>query len=256
MFLPNLSNIEIDITYECDLKCVCCNRSCSQVPTKERMDFSDIKNFIFDSMELDKKWNLIKILGGEPTLHPDFEKIIKYISEEYILCYSPKTILQIVSNGLTVETRNILEKVRKYQNVSIDYNSFKNTNKIEYFSPFNDAPIDDENFKNADYIKACWITSYCGIGLNKFGYYACSVCGGIDRIINENRGGIRHLKDISTERFQEHFLKFCCLCGNFKDYAVNHRDFIPRCEKAPLKNVVSETWSKLYDTYYYNKHHL
>jgi hypothetical protein len=53
----------------------------------------------------------------------------------------------------------------------IDYNSFKTNNKIEYFSPFNDAPIDDEKFKDADYTKACWVTSYCGIGLNKFGYY-------------------------------------------------------------------------------------
>jgi uncharacterized radical SAM superfamily Fe-S cluster-containing enzyme len=249
-FLPNLNKIEIDITYDCNLKCIACNRSCSQAPTMEEMDFSDIKKFVSESIALKKKWDLINILGGEPTLHSGFEEIIKYILEKYILSYSPETVLQIVSNGLTVETRNVLNKVKQHPNVFIDKKSFKTNNKVEYFSPFNDAPIDDVNFINADYKKACWITSYCGIGLNKFGYYACTVCGGIDRIINENRGGIESLKDVSIENIQEQFLKFCRLCGNFKNYDVNHGDFIPRCEIAPFKdNIVSKTWGNLYYNY-------
>jgi uncharacterized radical SAM superfamily Fe-S cluster-containing enzyme len=249
-FLPNLNKIEIDITYECNLRCIACNRSCSQAPTNEQIEFADIERFVSESIELNKEWALINILGGEPTLHHDFEKIVKYISENYIIPYSSKTILQIVSNGLTKETRNLLEKVKKYKNIVIDDNSFKNNNKIEYFSPFNNAPVDDENFKNADYSKACWVTSYCGIGLNKFGYYGCGICGGIDRIINENRAGIKHLKDISTEIFREHFEKFCHLCGNFKDYDVNCGNFIPRCEKVPLKeSIVSESWIYLYNKY-------
>jgi len=249
-FLPNLNKIEFDITYECNLKCIACNRSCSQAPTNEQMEFTDIERFISESIELGKEWDLINILGGEPTLHPDFEKIIKYISENYIIPHSSKTILQIVSNGLTEKTRNLLEKVKSYKNVFIDYNSFKTNNKIEYFSPFNDAPIDDENFKKADYKKACWVTSYCGIGLNKFGYYGCSICGGIDRIINESRCGIKHLKDISIENFQKYFSIFCKYCGNFKDYDINKGNFIPRCEKAPLKkDFVSKTWNDLYNQY-------
>jgi uncharacterized radical SAM superfamily Fe-S cluster-containing enzyme len=249
-FLPNLNKIEIDITYDCNLKCVACNRSCTQAPTKERLELSDIQIFIKESIELNKQWELINILGGEPTLHPDFEMIIKYISEEYIALYSPKTILQTVSNGLTKTTGELLEKVKHLPHVVIDYNSFKISNRTEYFTPFNDAPIDDESFKNTDYTKACWVTSYCGIGLNKSGYYGCSVCGGIDRIVNKNRGGINHLKDINTAAFQKQFSKFCCLCGNYKDYDVNRGNFIPRCEKAPLKeNIVSGSWVELYNTY-------
>lgn len=247
-FLPDFNKIEIDITYDCNLKCISCNRSCSQQPTKEKMELSDIQNFIEESIALNKKWKLINILGGEPTLHPDFQTIIKYISENYIYKFSPDTTLQIVSNGLTSRSRNLLEAVKQYKNVIIDYNSFKTDNKIEYFTPFNDAPIDDEIYKNADYSKACWVTSYCGIGLNKYGYYGCSICGGIDRIINKNRGGVKYLKDISIEKIQQQFSKFCCLCGNFKDYANNGGDFIPRCEKAPLnRNIVSKTWQVLYD---------
>jgi glycosyltransferase involved in cell wall biosynthesis len=249
-FLPNLNKIEIDITYDCNLKCIACNRSCAQAPSKERLEFSDIQNFVAESIESGKKWELINILGGEPTLHPDFEKIVKYISEKYIVLHSPNTVLQVVSNGLTAETRNILNRIKSVKNLFIDYNSFKTDNKIEYFSPFNDAPIDDENFKNADYTKACWVTSYCGIGLNKFGYYGCASAAGIDRIINKDRGGIKHLKVIDMEKLHEQFLKFCPLCGNFKDYDVNYGNFIPRCEKAPLKeNIVSKSWIELYNLY-------
>lgn len=247
-FLPNFSKIEIDITYDCNLKCVSCNRSCAQLPTKEKMEVYDIQTFIQESIALNKKWKLINILGGEPTLHPDFQDIIKYISEDYIAKFSPDTILQIVSNGLTAKSRDLLELVKQYKNVVIDYNSFKTDIKIEYFTPFNDAPIDDENYKNVDYSKACWVTSYCGIGLNKYGYYGCSVCGGIDRVINKNRGGIKHMKDITMEKIKQQFIKFCGLCGNFKGYANNGGDFIPRCEKAPFnKNVVSKTWQILYN---------
>jgi len=249
-FLPNLNKIEIDITYDCNLKCMACNRSCAQAPSKEQLEFSDIQSFVSESIKLGKKWELINILGGEPTLHPDFEKIVNFISEEYILPHSPNSVLQVVSNGLTAETRKILDKVKGVKNLVIDYNSFKTNNRIEYFSPFNNAPIDDEKFKDADYTKACWVTSYCGIGLNKYGYYGCASAAGIDRIINKNRGGITHLKDIDTAKIHEQFLKFCPLCGNFKDYDVNHGNFIPRCEKAPLKeNIVSKSWIELYNTY-------
>jgi hypothetical protein len=249
-FLPNFNKIEIDITYDCNLKCIACNRSCAQATTKEQLSFTDIENFVSESIESGKKWELITILGGEPTLHPAFELIIKYISEEYIEAYSPETIVQIVSNGLTAETRNLLKKVKKFKNVHIDYYSFKTSNKVEYFTPFNDAPIDDENFNGADYTKACWVTSYCGIGLNKFGYYGCSVCGGIERVKNKSRGGLKHLKDISLEKFQKQFLNCCCLCGNFKDYADNYGNFIPRCEKAPLKEeLISKSWEKMYNEY-------
>ncbi|OAV75650.1 molybdenum cofactor biosynthesis protein A [Bacteroidales bacterium Barb7] len=246
-FLPNLNKIEIDITYECNLKCVACNRSCSQAPTHEKMDMSNIEDFVNESITQKKKWELINILGGEPTLHPHFEDIIRYITETYIIPYSEKTILQIVSNGLTLETKDILENVKRYRNVFIDYNSFKTSSKIEYFSPFNDAPMDDEQFNNSDYTKACWVTSYCGIGLNKAGYYGCAVCGGIDRVLHRDRGGIRYLKDISTDKFQIQFSKFCRYCGNFKDYDINKGNFIPRCEKAPFnKNIISNSWEGLY----------
>lgn len=245
IFLPNLSRIEIDITYDCNLKCFNCNRSCTQAPTKEQMSFEQIQVFIKDSIELNKRWELINILGGEPTLHKDFIPIINYILKEYIESFSKETILQITSNGFSQKTKSILNGLPNHKNLVIDTASFKDSREVLYFSAFNNAPIDDPKFKKEDFSKGCWVTSYCGIGLNMNGYYVCSVSGGIDRIFKFNKG-IKSLKEVN-ESIQKQLETFCRYCGNFSDYSMNKGDFIPRNEKAPIKGeIVSKSWEVTY----------
>jgi glycosyltransferase involved in cell wall biosynthesis len=247
-FLPNLNKIEIDITYDCNLKCFNCNRSCTQAPTKESMSLFQIQQFLNESIQLKKQWELINILGGEPTLHPDFLKIVNLILEEYIIPYSSTTILQITSNGYSDQTQSILAALPKSENIVLDAASFKESRKVLYFTPFNLAPIDDEKFKNADFSKGCWVTSYCGIGLNNYGYYACSAAGGIDRIFNFNQS-VKKLSEVNAS-IKEQLNLLCRYCGNFSDYAHNKGEFIPRCEKDVLtKPILSESWKKQYKRY-------
>ena len=245
-FEPNTEKIELDITYECNLKCLGCNRSCTQSPTSESLSLSDIKRFVNESISNNHDWKFINILGGEPTLHPEFKEIIKFIHVEYIEKYKPDTILQIVSNGYEEKSRVLCEDMRdNFKNVRIDYGSYKTDKVVEYFSPFNDAPIDDENFKNADFSKGCWVTSSCGVGFNGKGYYACAVAGGIDRITNQNME-VASLKDLTNKALKEQLNEFCKLCGNFKAYESNSGDFIPRVEKEPFKNIMTNSWKRVY----------
>lgn len=251
LFRPNMNKIEIDITYVCNLGCDACNRSCSQAPTKEQMDIQNIKCFIKESIELKKKWDLINVLGGEPTLHPQIEEIISCLIEKYIRSYSRNTKLQIVSNGYTEDSRNILNKLsNKFPEIMVDTASFKISKKVEYFTPFNDAPVDDPKFSEAEFYKGCWVTSFCGIGLNRYGYYACSVCASIDRVLNIKRNAINSLYDITVDKLTTQLDMFCRYCGNFKDYDCNQGLVIPRSEKAPLvTNKISRFWEKAYDNY-------
>ena len=244
-FRPDFQRIEIDITYACNLKCIGCNRSCAQAPTQEQMSVGQIEQFIAQSVRAGKQWQIINVLGGEPTLHRDFLTIIALL-QNYADNYSPNTIIKIVSNGITESSRQLCETARKdFANVVIDYDSYKINNKIDYFSPFNDAPVDDPNFKDADYTKACWVARYCGIGLNARGYYACAVCGAIDRVLDGNDGE-SSFNELTEDKLGEHFSKYCPLCGNYKHYEHNGGDFIPRCEKAPFENIVSKTWQQIY----------
>lgn len=246
-FIPNLQQIEIDITYDCNLKCLNCNRSCTQAPTSEGMTLSQIKFFIEESIQHKKTWNLINLLGGEPTLHPDFLEIVTLLLE-YINNHSSNTTLQVTSNGFGDFVQNRLQQLPSHPNLIIDYASFKDSKVTPYFSAFNQAPIDREDSSRQEYDKGCWVTSYCGIGLNHMGYYPCSVAGGIDRIFQKNLGK-QSLSEV-TESIAELLNEFCRYCGNFSAYESNQGDFIPRSEKDTLqKSLISPTWKKQYRKY-------
>lgn len=247
-FLPNLNQIEIDITYECNLKCINCNRSSTQAPIKEGMRIEQIENFVRESIELNKKWKLINLLGGEPTSHKDFLEIVNLILNEYIVKHSPETILQVTSNGFGELVQERLSKLPKHEKLIIDYASFKDERIVPYFSPFNDAPIDKLDGKEKEFHKGCWVTFYCGIGLNQMGYYPCGVAGGIDRVFKLNLG-VQSLKNVD-ESIAKYLDTFCRFCGNFSDYEKNYGNFIPRNEKAALtKPITSESWNKAYKKY-------
>ena len=212
------------------------------------MSWFQIQQFLTESIKLNKRWTLINLLGGEPTLHPDFLPIVRAILSDYIIPHSPQTVLQITSNGYSEQTQHILAALPKSANIVVDAASFKESRRVPYFTSFNLAPIDDEKFKNADFSKGCWVISYCGIGLNKDGYYVCSAAGGIDRIFGFNQG-IKKLAEVN-ESIKEQLNQFCRYCGNFSEYAPNQGDFIPRCEKAAqTKPLLSESWQKQYKTY-------
>lgn len=61
--------------------------------------------------------------------------------------------------------------------------------------------------------------------------------------------GAASLKELTKPMILRHFELFCPLCGNFSAYESNYGDFIPRSEKEPFKNIVSESWRELYRTY-------
>lgn len=249
-FIPNLNKIELDITYACDLKCTGCNRSCPQAPSKnDHMTLDQIGRFIEESNAMDREWELINIMGGEPTLHPDFLEIIELIQNEYINKFSPNTVLQITSNGYSPRTKELLKNLPVSKNIVIDHYSFKDSKETIYFTPFNKAPVDIEEYRDMDFTKGCWVTSYCGIGLNKYGYYPCGVAGSMDRVMGYDVG-IKTLRDITLEKMKILLARFCKYCGNMIECDVNMGNFIPRCEKRAFsENVVTSSWESFYQKY-------
>ena len=222
--------IEIDITYRCNLKCINCNRSCRQAPSNEQMTVEQIQNFIKESIDNNVKWERIRVMGGEPTLHPNIFEILNLLLE-YKKGYSPDTCIELVTNGFGKIVNDILSKVPK----EIEIENSSKESKVQLFDPFNMAPKDSIVYKYADYSNGCQVISVDGIGLTPYGYYPCAVAGGIDRIFGFDIG--RKKLPSAGDSMTDQLEVFCKLCGHF------------RAAKRTNRELMSPTWKIAYENY-------
>jgi hypothetical protein len=170
--------IEIDITYACNLKCFNCNRSCGLAPSDDRLSLEQIPKFLRESTAKGIHWESIRILGGEPTLHPEFLQIIdELIAFKDSQC--PAVVIEIVTNGFGKKVNDVIKKLSS--KVVVD-NTAKKSIEQEFIR-FNLAPKDFVRYRFADYSSGCWVPQDCGIGLSPYGYYPCTVAAAIDRVL-------------------------------------------------------------------------
>jgi len=229
------NQIEIDITYRCNLSCANCNRSIARAPENLDISIDTIAEFVQVSLQKKIHWRRIRVLGGEPTLHPQFMEIIDLLRsyrDNGFLCS-----IEVVTNGYGSFVN------RKLKELPDDFwieNSRKETGYQPGFRPFSMAPVDDPDYSQACFKNGCEIISVCGMGLTPLGYYPCALAGGIDRIRGQH-GGRSNLPDSDDD--MEDILEWACrLCGRFKD---GHH--IPK-ELVPLLQIelISPSWERLY----------
>lgn len=234
--------IEIDITYLCNLHCLNCNRSVSQAPEKMQITIERIQSFVTESIVRGHRWDRIRVLGGEPTLHPQFQEIMDILLR---FCeWNTGCRIEVVTNGHGKKVQSVLKTLPKI--IWIE-NSKKSGKVQEDFGSFNLAPCDEPDFSHADYRNGCAIMEECGMGLTPMGYYPCAIAGGIDRIAGW-RIGYDNLPwpDDDMLNLTE---RFCALCGRFQ---VGH--FIPKNLRPKMtESLVSPTWLKLYESWFANR---
>jgi len=205
---PTYEKIEINVTYRCNLKCWQCNRMLDIAPCNQDISLEQIDKFINNSISQKHKWKDIYISGGEPSLHPHiFEIVEKLIS--YKKNYSTETNIFLITNGTTKESHKITNKFSPMLRI---YNSAKHIDPIKH-SPICVAPVDIDDYKNADFSNGCIIPMACGIGLSVHGYYICAVAAAIDRIFGFDVGR-KKLPDLQDNMIDQYRL-FCGLCGHF-----------------------------------------
>jgi len=232
-FITSKDMIEIDITYRCDLKCLNCDRSCRQAEAECDMSLRHILKFVEESEAEGYEWNRIRIMGGEPLLHPDIGEIMKIFS--YYGKRHPNTLIELFTNGIEKNVPSVPDNIEMHNTRKADiYN--------EKFEPYNLAPVDLN--VTADYRKGCWITSYCGMGLNIYGYYPCAAGAAVDRVFGFDIGSSCISK--AAERFEEQKDRLCRYCGHFlsrKYVGPNER---MGCGK---KEMMSKSWKEIYARY-------
>jgi len=223
--------IQVDVTYQCNVKCFNCDRSCGQAPSDERMTVGQIQRFVEETIDRKLEWERIRILGGEPTLHPDILEILDVLLT-YKKTRSPDTCIQLSTNGFGQAVNGTLSKVPNGIRI---INSSKKSN-VHLFHPFNLAPEDSPVYRYADYSNGCWRISGVGMGLTPYGYYPCAIAGGIDRVFGFDVG--RKQMPPPNDSMSDVLQIFCALCG-----------FFGYGRKLTNREVMSSTWKIAYEEY-------
>jgi radical SAM protein with 4Fe4S-binding SPASM domain len=99
---PPLLLVQLDITWDCNLKCKHCYLDHSRRYIENILTFNDWKNIINQAFEMNVP--RIAILGGEPMLSKDFFKISQYVSN--------KGFLLLTTTNATIITDEIARKFR------------------------------------------------------------------------------------------------------------------------------------------------
>jgi hypothetical protein len=224
--------VEIDVTWACNLRCFNCNRSCEQAPTGERVTVEQVIRFVNDSIARGLTWKRVRVLGGEPTLHPELLEILEVL-RDWRRRHAPDTRIELVTNGHGSRVREVLTTIPG--DIFVE-NTAKEGREQPFFA-FNVAPVDLPLYRNADYRSGCGVTTNCGIGLTPRGWYPCAVAGGIDRIFEFGLGrdGVPETEDDMLAELET----FCRVCGLFD------RRVLPPV----LEPVSSPTWSAAYGRY-------
>jgi hypothetical protein len=235
-YIPDIDQLEIDITWECNLHCQNCDRSCSQAPTTDRMSVDQIARFLEQSKESSKRWRRLTVMGGEPTIHPNVSEILDLLLE-YKSYSAPDVEIILASNGYAHHARQLLMQVPPGISVR---NGRKASPRIETFEPFNVAPIDIPAIADADFADGCWITAACGLGLNRHGFYPCGVAGGIARVFGLDIALQARPSDAETLRSA--LDQACRYCGHFL-----RGEYVPKERRVRLVGEpMSPTWKRAY----------
>lgn len=240
------NKIEIDITYKCNARCRSCNRSVWKAPSKDQITLKQIKKFVEESINKDLKWKEMRVLGGEPTLHPNIHEILDVLLN-YNHKHSPETRIKVLTNGIGDTVNKVLSELP--DEIIVD-NSHKKLDHDRHVFFYN-APCDNLFYKYADYWNGCWIMEICGMGLTPYGYYPCAVAGSIDRVFGFNFG--RKTFPSFDDPMKEEMRTFCKFCGHFDYKNIASPEISVFKKTNPQKEKVSPIWKEALEKYDMNK---
>ncbi len=238
---PSTDSMQLDLTSFCNLKCANCERSIGQAPCKDYISLEQMEKFVDESMVSGTAWRAVHLIGGEPTLHPQFFDaldILKRYKDLNTACY-----VVIWTNGYGKKVNDVLSQLPPWTRIE---NSKKDPTVVPKFVSYNVAPIDLKKYENADFTKGCYVTEHCGITLTKYGYYPCGPGATVDRVFGFDVG-IKRLQDVTDDALTEQLDLLCRYCGYFKTSELF------AATKLVTEQTTSASWEKAYDNYKNNR---
>ncbi len=232
-YVPNLKIIGLELTTRCNLFCFNCEASCRQAPSDEQLSVEQVEKFVQESISNDWNWELIKLRGGEPTLHPQLFEILEVVKR--YKNHRPSCKIRLQTNGCGEKIQEVLRRLPEWVEVQ---SSGKDNKKPPLFSTYNIAPKDKMLYRLwADFTKGCWRTQICNITLSRYGYYPCSPGAHVARVLGMDIA-VKRLALVSVESMSNQFKHLCPYCGHFREP-----------NELVTQEAVSPLWEKAYREY-------
>ena len=232
--------IQIEITNACVFSCSNCTRFCGHHKKPFFMDWETFVRAVDSLKDFDK---IIGIMGGEPTLHPQFERFIEYLSEQYRPRLEPDIL------KMPIKSSEFAEKVRVNQHGHYDrimengntkrlglwstmpHQYYRNYERIQVIfgqQMLNDHHNDsihqpllvsrkDLGISNEEWIPLrdnCWIQNQWSASITPKGAFFCEVAAALDMLFKgpggwpiEQGWWKREPKDFKDQ------LHWCEICG-------------------------------------------
>ena len=266
--------IQIDITNACVYSCSNCTRFCGHHKKPFFMNFDTFRKAV-DSLE--GYVGTFGIMGGEPTLHPEFERFADYISSKFNICDAKK------KNNLVLPQRDFMKAImdkegdhtvvydsgrgnrqtvigpglwssagsgyNKHYEVIQDvflYQAFNDHFSEMYHQPIlltrKELGIDDEKWIRLR--DCCWIQNEWSASITPKGAFFCEIAASLD-ILFDGPGGWpiepgwwrREVKDFND---QWHWCELCGIaCDTFTRNANEQVDDISPVMYEKLKRLGS-----------------
>jgi len=214
---PNLTWLELDITYVCGLSCVNCNRMTQLMPGQpyQIMRLEQVEQLIDASQRLQYPWREWFLVGGEPTTHPHLEDIVRRIAR-YRDRRGPENFrLSLATHGYGRATQQRLRELTyEFPFLRILNSHKRGPIHSEFVAPCV-APIDraPQALQGHRYI-GCGVSWHCGLSYNYAGLYCCAVAAAIDRL-RGSHDAITRLDDVNETTVRNQYQVFCPLCGYY-----------------------------------------
>lgn len=271
--------IQIEVTNACVNQCSNCTRFCGH---HKKPFFMDYEYFCKAVDSVIDHPGLIGVMGGEPTLHPRFVDMCKYLYEKlpdnkrvplgkfnyptdsfvevrrqfeldeyeiYKYADGPRPIIQ----GAGLWT-SMTKKYKEHFEIIQDVFNFQNLNdhsNESYHQPVlitrKDMGIDDKTWKKLR--EKCWVNQQWSGSITPKGCFFCEVAAALD-MLYDGPGGLPLEKDWwkkDISEFKDQF-KWCELCGvPLKTFARDAREGIDDISETHYQMMHESSSAKLND---------
>jgi hypothetical protein len=228
--IPRIRALEIHITYRCNLRCAHCHNLAGPAPSNEDMPLAFLQKMLDDSAEIKYPWEWLVLHGGEPCLHPEFEKVCAAL-KLYKDTHNPAVNLKCTTNGYGPHNAEAMKLAVSYGLEICDSKKTGETPNIAYHAAVLSSPTDCGD----PFSLGCYQSSECGICFTPRGFYECSPAGAAWRVMGYEPM-CKHVSELTEERLAEGFKVHCKHCGYARGSGGRDWTIAP-------ESPISKTWA-------------